>query len=232
MPITSRSSSISFTVFSALLVAACGGPTAVGYEEGTTPAQRERLHRATPAPTVAPLDQLTATTVVADFAVPREFAVEWFVAMPLERTLTGTDDVPGVRRSVMLTEGDWGQPGARRRVEVKDDSTALEQILEARLPDAFRYVVWNYTSDAARYVRYGVGEFNFESAGDGTTRVSWTYAFEANGWPASWFLGGFVRGDWREFMTDSLANMKADAERSFRRQGRDVTRAASRRAAK
>ncbi len=51
----------------------------------------------------------------------------------------------------------WCNPGNRRRVERDDDTTALEQVLNNELPHRFHYVVWNYTSDAAKYVDMGGG---------------------------------------------------------------------------
>ncbi len=201
---------------SSLFGAGCSSPTAVGYGPGIRPAERDRLHRSTPIPKIAKMEQLTATTVAETFDVPLSFAQNWFLKMPLSEALLGTEQIPGVRGTTSLTQGEWGQVGARRRVDIKDNSSALEQILVCELPERFRYVVWNYTSDAAKYVRYGVGEFRFEAIDQNRTRVHWTYAFEARGWPASWFLGSFVRGDYREFMVSSLATMKRLAERALK----------------
>ena len=43
----------------------------------------------------------------------------------------------------------------------------------------FRYVVWNYTSESARPILYGVGDFR-DSEIDGRTHVVWTYSFMLN----------------------------------------------------
>lgn len=94
-----------------------------------------------------------------------------------------------------------------------DGGTALEEILVSDLPGRFRYVVWNYDTEAAAYVRYGVGEFRFTRAGE-RTEVRWTYGFAPRGWPASWLLGGFVRGDYRDFMEASMVAMTAACARS------------------
>ncbi|MBL4683026.1 MAG: SRPBCC family protein [Nannocystaceae bacterium] len=198
------------------LLGACRTTVAVGYAPGTAPTERDQLHSTTPPPHIAGPSELTATTVTDTFEIPIEFASKWFIAMPLSEALPGTADVPGVTNTVPLSEG-WGGVGARRRVEVKDGSTALEQILESNLPERFRYVVWNYTSSAARHVRYGVGEFRFVPV-DGKTRVEWTYAFQAKGWPASWFLPRFVEGKFRAFMVHSMTAMKRNAEQSYREQ--------------
>ncbi|NUP05996.1 MAG: hypothetical protein HOW73_08050 [Polyangiaceae bacterium] len=206
---------LSFALASLTLLA-CASPPAIGYEPQTTPAERDELHRTTPIPATASIDELTSTTVTAVFDVPQEYMTAWFTELPLDKALPGTDELPGVARTEPLTEGPWGVKGARRRVVLKDDSTALEQIVEVELPNRVQYVVWNYTSDAAKYVEYGIGEFRFVRAGD-KTEVHWTYAFSARGWPASWFLGGFVDGDYRDMMTKSLGAMKRLAEEGWRR---------------
>ncbi len=186
---------------------ACAAPTAVGYEPGTTPAARDKLQRETPAPEIAPMEDLTSTTVEAVFDLPADEVSEWFEKLPLDKALPGTPEVPGVERTEPLTNGRWGTVGQRRRVVLKDGSTALEEIVESELPKRVRYVVWNYTTDAAAYVEYGVGEFRFAPAGD-KTKVEWTYAFASRGWPASWFLPGFVNGDYRAMMEKSIVAMK------------------------
>lgn len=203
-------------LFSSLTLLACASPTAVGYEPQTSPAERDRLHRVTPIPEALPIAELTSTTVTVVFDVPQEHMTEWFVELQLDKALPGTEELPGVLRTEPLSSGPWGVPGARRRVVLKDDSTALEQIVEAELPKRVRYVVWNYTSDAAKYVEYGVGEFRFIPKGH-KTEVQWTYAFSPRGWPASWLLGSFVEGDYRDMMTKSLGVMKGLAEESWKK---------------
>ena len=132
-----------------------------------------------PTPVVDASDELTPTTVTAVFDVSRDVFAAWFIGVPLEAQLKGTDPIPGVKHTELLS-GTWGQKGARRRVVLTDGGEALEEIIESDLPDTFRYIVWNYTTEAAAYVRYGVGEFRFEPVGD-TTRVIWTYAFKPRG---------------------------------------------------
>lgn len=197
-----------------LTLFACAAPTAVGYAPGTSATERDRLHRTTPTPQVEPIEELTATTVTADFDAPLTYMTQWFTDLDLTQVMTGTDELPAVTGTVMLSDGPWGAVGSRRRVALSDNSTALEQIVEAQLPGRVRYVVWNYTSDAASYVEYGVGEFRFEAVGD-KTRVNWTYGFSARGWPASWFIGDFVNGDYRDMMVVSLKQMKDSAELSW-----------------
>jgi hypothetical protein len=106
-----------------------------------------------------------------------------------------------------------------------DDTTAVEQVLEkTRTPDSyrFRYVVWNYTTAAARPLLYGLGEFLYTAQGPDRTHVRWTYSFELrrNRFPG--FLGvtiggallkaAFLNGPYAKWMKGTLALTKTNAE--------------------
>ena len=85
----------------------------------------------------------------------------------------------------------------------------------------FRYVVWNYTSEKARPIVYGVGHFVRTDLGSGRTRVRWTYSFQLNRRPLSG-LSGANRGiscfasvsltENMQMMRGSLAGSKAKIE--------------------
>lgn len=197
------------------VLGACAAPPAIGYALNTSAKERDELHRTVSPPEIAFERKLRSATVTDVFNVPLNFIPDWFTALPLEEALPGTDEIPGVNRTEALSDGPWGEDGSRRRVILNDGSTALEEAMSSRLPERFRYVVWNYTSDAAKHVRYGVGEFRFTSEHDGT-RVEWTYPLAPRGWPATWFLGRFVNRDYREMMEASLRAMKRNAETSWR----------------
>ena len=158
------------------------------------------------------MESLTSTSVTATLDVAVEDVEAWFFARRLEDMLRGSDRIPAVRGTVLLSQG-WGQPGNRRRVELEDDSTALEQVLDNELPARFHYVVWNYTSKVARYVDYGIGEFRFEPAGEAQTRVTWTYAFKPKKTLYRGPLRRFVEGDYRAFMSDAMERMREHAAR-------------------
>ena len=195
-------------LFPALALLGCAAP-AVGYAPGTTAAQRDQLHRNTTPPEVAELTALTSTTVQAEFDLPIDELERWFLDKPLEDILRGHESIPAVRTTVPLSDA-WGRPGDRRRVELADQSAALEQVLDNELPVRFRYVVWNYTSNVARYVDYGVGEFRFEPAGN-RTRVTWTYAFKPKRSVYAGPLRRFVEGEYRDFMIVSVGHMQHSA---------------------
>ncbi len=84
--------------------------------------------------------------------------------------------------------------------------------------DRFHYVVWNYTSEEGRYLRYGVGEFTFSATARGGTGVSWTYGFESSAWLPGLFLPRFVRWTYRDFMHAAFHTMQTAAEFEHSRQ--------------
>jgi len=55
----------------------------------------------------------------------------------------------------------------------------------------FRYVVWNYTTEKARPISYGVGHFVWTDLGNERTQVRWTYSFQLNRQRFPGYLGSF-----------------------------------------
>lgn len=185
----------------------CAAPVAAGYEPNTAAAQRDVIHRSTPHPSPsADDDDYETSRIEVDFPVPRERLWEYMMNQPLERTLVGTKSIPPVVGATLLTP-EWGKVGSRRRVNLGDGSTSLEEILDVDGHDRFRYMVWNFTSDAARAVEYAVGEFRWQSTPKGT-HIVWTYRFRSRGWPYSWFLPSFVHNDFHEFMQQTMDKLQ------------------------
>ena len=105
-------------------------------------------------------------------------------------------------------------------------ASVVEQVLEnARTATAwrFRYVVWGYTTLAARPLRYGLGDFEYV-AEDDRTRLTWTYSFELRPDAFPGFLGvglggallklAFLGGPYATWMKAGLAAIKEGAEAS------------------
>jgi len=101
----------------------------------------------------------------------------------------------------------------------------VEQVLErdARA-DAFRfrYVVWNYTTEKARPIVYGVGDFHYTAIAGNRTHVTWTYAFQLNrrrfpgelgGFGDFLFRVGFLDRQYADLMRTTLVGIKTTAER-------------------
>jgi hypothetical protein len=191
-----------------LLLGATGcAATAVGYAAGTTPSERDALHRTTQRPALEVGADMITSTVESDIPVTLDQYLAFSDATPLERVLPGSTNIPRVIRTEPLSDR-WGVPGARRRVVLADGNTALEEILEMRLPEAFRYMVWNFTSAAGRFVKYAVGEFKLSPNPSGGIHVVWTYSFRPQGWPSAWILGPFVHDEYHAFMVNGITNIR------------------------
>ncbi len=181
---------------------ACGTVKAIGYGPGVTPAQRDEIHRTAVRPAIEPSGDFVSSVVECDLPMSPEEYVRASSTFRLEDVLFGSKHIPRVVRTEPLT-GVWGAPGSRRRVVLEDGNTALEELIEDRRPALYLYEVWNFTSADGKYVRYAVGKF--EVTGDAkNAHVRWTYSFRPSGWPASWFAGRFVHGEYHEFMQNGL----------------------------
>jgi hypothetical protein len=171
----------------------------------------------TPAPSVAAPEALATRTEEVTIARPLA-VVRRAIEKPLEDIVAKTSSLPSVSGDYVLT------PGAFGITCLTDGSTLVEQVLERAETEGtfhFRYVVWNYTSEAARPVQYGVGDFLYADLGDGRTRVIWTYSFKLKEQNFPGYLGsfgrvlfrvGFLDRDYAAMMRGTLDGTKESAE--------------------
>ncbi|MEO8113347.1 MAG: hypothetical protein ABI655_03125, partial [Phenylobacterium sp.] len=117
-----------------------------------------------PHPEVGPPSEFVARTDEIIVGVPRDVLERRLANAKLEDQLTKTRALPGVVGTTDLTPGPFGQPGTRRKVHLSDGGSATEEVLE-RDVEGFRYVVWDYTTAAARPVTYAVGQFRYLDLG-------------------------------------------------------------------
>jgi hypothetical protein len=138
---------------------------------------------------------------------------------PLARIIRGTDRLPGVDRTEPLTPAPFPEVGSVRRVVLCDGQSAREEVLAAP-PDRFRYLVTDYTSEAARPIAWGLGEFTFTPDGE-RTQVTWRYTFGLRGdrFPGSLgalgrrlFRSRFLERDYAAFMQAQVVEMQALAK--------------------
>ena len=178
----------------------------------------------TPHPPVAGPEKLVrhVETVVID----RPFAQVGAAvdAMPLSRRHPPAAGLPGVADTLALTPDGFGPVGGRHLVFLTDDTTVVEEVLENARTDAawrFRYVVWGYTTAAAKPLKYGLGDFHYVAEGE-RTRLTWTYSFELKPDVFPGFLGvglggfllklAFLNGPYGAWMRAGLAAIKQGAE--------------------
>lgn len=166
----------------------------------------------TPLPTIDPDEKLRIAQheVVIEASVAETYA--WWRQRTLSELAVETDIIPSVERTEFLRGDEWQGVGTRRRVHLSDGSTATEEILADEGPARFRYQVFGYTSSAARFVEYAVGEFRLSATEDDYTRVVWTYKFRPRTLLGRMFLGGWVKRNWSPWMEGYLANLKRGAE--------------------
>ncbi len=177
----------------------------------------------TPHPPVAGPERLVShvETVVIDRPFARVAAA--VDAMPLSRRHPPAAGLPGVVDTLALTPDGFGPVGGRHLVFLSDDTTVVEQVLENTRTDTawrFRYVVWGYTTPAAKPLRYGLGDFHYVPEGE-RTRLTWTYSFELKPDVFPGFLGvglggfllklAFLNGPYGAWMRAGLAAIKAGA---------------------
>jgi hypothetical protein len=139
--------------------------------------------RDTPHPTIAPIDQLVSHTEEVIVNRPLDAVLAEAERTTLNQAIRKSDSLPGVSGTYDLTSDGAGRPGSRRLVCLTDGSTTEAEILandRDKNSAQFRYVVWNYTTEKARPILYGVGHFVRTDLGDGRTRVRWTYSFQLN----------------------------------------------------
>ena len=178
----------------------------------------------TPHPAVAPADQLVSHAEDVDIARPLAEVLRSTRATPLQKTIRSAGSLPSVSGTYSLTKGPFGAVGTRQLDCLTDGSTLEEQVLvqeEGPTSSRFRYVVWNYTSDQARPIAYGVGEFVYTQPSPSRTHIHWTYSFALNRERFPGFLGAFgdfifritfLDRQYADLMRATLAGTKASAE--------------------
>jgi hypothetical protein len=167
-------------------------------------------------PGIAPIDQLVSHTeeVIVNRSLDEVLAEG--DRTPLNQAIRKSDSLPGVSGTYELTSVGFGKPGSRRLVCLTDGSTTEEEVLERdrdKTSAQFRYVVWNYTTEKARPILYGVGHFVWTDLGNERTQVSWTYSFQLNRQRFPGYLGsfggflfrvGFLDREYAQMMRDTL----------------------------
>ena len=174
-----------------------------------------------PPPAIDPAAPMIARTERIVIDLPPLALSERLLSAKLEDQIPETPGLPGVVGTTQLTPGEWGRPGARRIVHLSDGASATEQVLDYVAGEGFRYVVWDYTTAAARPIAYAVGEFRYQPLGAERTEVIWTYAFRLKpggllgrlGPLGRWLLRtAFLDRSYAALMRETLKAMKRYAE--------------------
>jgi hypothetical protein len=149
-----------------------------------------------PHPTVAAAEQLVAHTEEITVDRPLAEVLSDGSKTSLKDAIHKSGSLPGVAGTYPLGNIPFGTPGSHRLVCLSDGSTLEEQVLEleqSKTSSRFRYVVWNYTSEVARPIEYGVGEFRDSEIDGGRTHIVWTYSFKLKDHEFPGYLGALGR---------------------------------------
>ncbi len=177
-----------------------------------------------PHPDLAGAEQLVAHTEEITVNRPLADVLSAGSKRSLKDAIKKVSSLPGVASDYPLNNIPFGTAGARRLVCLTDGSTLEEQVLERDQDGGtarFRYVVWNYTSNVAKPIEYGVGEFRHTAIDAGQTHIVWTYSFRLKDNEFPGYLGAlgrclfrvfFLDRQYAEMMRGTLQAGKADAE--------------------
>ena len=134
-----------------------------------------------PHPTLRAPELLVSHTEEVTVDQPLAVVLHTASRTDLKDAIHKSSSLPGVSGEHPLNDIPFGTPGARRLVCLSDGSTLEEQVLERernQTSSRFRYIVWNYTTQQARPIEYGIGEFRHTQMPGGRTHIVWTYSFK------------------------------------------------------
>lgn len=157
---------------------------------------------------VPPLAPASAYVVVEErMTVPMtvDAIYDAVVNNPLEETLHGSDGIPDVIGTTVLTPG-WAKVGSRRIVHLADSSRVTEQLLKLDRPNYFSYVVWDIRNSLGTVAAHVHGEWWFTPSANGTTEIIWRYSIKPKSGIVRPLVALFVKPRIRKFLQQTLAN--------------------------
>ena len=176
-----------------------------------------------PVPSLAPAEQMVTHTEEISIDRPLSTVLDSVSRTSLKDTIHKASSLPGVAGDYPLGTLPFGTPGAHRLVCLTDGSTLEEQVLAKERSGTsyrFRYIVWNYTSEKANAVEYGIGDFHYTES-SGLTHIVWTYSFKLKDHEFPGYLGPvgrylfrvvFLDRQYAEMMRGTLQTNKQNAE--------------------
>jgi len=184
--------------------------TPVGEQAGLTEAQRNEAQRTMPRPQLRADVDHTWVEAEKTYPVPRGEFLTIFREMPLDELVEPTDELAPVEKIVSL-EGEWVRPNARRRIELADGTSFVEQLLTYG-PDGFSYMLWNFTSEARHGVTYATGRWYITEI-EGGTHVLWRYGLVPRSGLTQGAVNNFANNIFLPFMQAGLDNIAEAVER-------------------
>jgi hypothetical protein len=177
-----------------------------------------------PHPSLAASELLVSHTEEITVDQPLSVVLDSVSRTDLKDAIHKSTSLPGVSGEHALNNISFPTPGARRLVCLSDGTTLEEQVLEHernRTSSRFRYIVWNYTTQQARPIEYGIGEFRHTELPGARTHIVWTYSFKLKDQEFPGYLGplgrylfriGFLDRQYAAMMRGTLQAGKTTAE--------------------
>lgn len=151
-------------------------------------------------------------TITAEIHRPIGTVFDFVVAENvLPKVLLGYGPLPPVIGTRIL-HGPWERPGADRIVFLKGGGTVHEQIESIDRPTAYRYRIDDFRMGLKYLASTGEGSWVFTPLGTDSTRVSWTYTFEALSPLTAPPLWIFANWPWRGYMGVCMAATRRQLE--------------------
>lgn len=141
-------------------------------------------------------------TVESPCRATPETAFDVIAPIDLSLIFTGMGPLPAVR-GVRDQSGPWNTPGATRKPELSDGSTATERLIEYTRPHSFAYEITDFTGPLRLLVAKVRGEWTMTPDGPNSL-IRWTYSF----YPRSgrgWLIRLAAAPLWRRYATATLA---------------------------
>jgi hypothetical protein len=104
---------------------------------------------------------------------------------------------------------------------LKNGETANEEVIELK-PGYLKYRVSDYTTEQAKPLEYGIGEFKFIPVDNNSFLLHWKYSFKLKkkSFPGNLgcigrglFKWRFIDADWADYMDSSITAIQMHSER-------------------
>lgn len=147
---------------------------------------------------------ITHTIEVEIEGTPKEFW-SFFEFVKLKDIFKAAGSMPAIEKTSPYKE--WHTPGNKRTVYFTSGDRATEEILECKVPNYFKYKVYDFTFSARYFVKELVGEWHILN-NDGNTRISWEYKIFPKSVIHRLFILNFFKNSWIPYMELSMRLIK------------------------
>ncbi len=137
---------------------------------------------------------------------------DWYMAEQPENFMRGTMLVSPMVGVEQLSAEPFGAPGTTRLFHFKDGTVAREIVLASDFPRKYSYQPYGYDNPIHFLSDHAKATMRADPNSDGTTLVTWDYAFHAKNKFALPPVGLFVSLDWKRNLANALKVIKAHLE--------------------